>query len=197
MSTHACCPPSERAVQVVVPSADAREVAGLVAQQIGQRGQLRRQRRREPHHADRHRRAAGHQRRPRRDALRAADEHPVESHPLGRKAVEVRRLHVLVSVAAEIRVAVIVGEQEQDVRFLRGKTSSAKNAPADAEEHTQGFHSLRSPVLATVVISPRQSTRTFSGVDPRREPGQIGLHRGILRVFRQIRPFVGVLVVIV
>jgi hypothetical protein len=41
-----------------------------------------------------------------------------EPHAVFRKLIEVRRLDLLLSVATEIAVAEIVGQDENDVRFL-------------------------------------------------------------------------------
>ena len=62
---------------------------------------------------------AGHQAAARRGADGAAGVELRELHPLGRHAVDVRRLDLLLAVAAEFAVAEVVGDDEHDVRPRR------------------------------------------------------------------------------
>ena len=52
--------------------------------------------------------------------MRAADEHSIESHAFRGETIEVGGVDVAVPVGAEIRIAVVVGKEKQDVgRSLR------------------------------------------------------------------------------
>ena len=59
--------------------------------------------------------AAGHERRARRGADRLRDVEAGEARSLGRQAIEIRRLECLCAKAADVAVALIVGEDEDDV----------------------------------------------------------------------------------
>ena len=68
------------------------------------------------HHAAAKRIAARHQRRPRRGAERRRAVELRQPRPFGRHAVEVRRFELRMAVAAEVAVAEVVGQDEDDVR---------------------------------------------------------------------------------
>ena len=58
--------------------------------------------------------------RPARPADRVRHKRPVEPHPFLRHAVDIRRLVAAAVVGADRLIAVIVGEDEQDVRAVVG-----------------------------------------------------------------------------
>src|SRR6185295_18014623 len=80
--------------------------------------------------------AAGEQARARGRANRA-DEEAVELNRPARKAIDVRRRDVRVAGHAEVAVALVVGEDEQDVRPRRGglrRTCGVQRKPDEAEQ---------------------------------------------------------------
>jgi hypothetical protein len=107
------------AIEMITAPAYADEITSFALQDLRKRDLIPRQRRGEARDARCDWRAPRHDRRPRWHTLRRAGEHAAKHHPLRREAVETRRLHLLATVAAEERVAVVVGEHEEDVRPRR------------------------------------------------------------------------------
>ena len=68
---------------------------------------------------------AGHERTPGRGANRAAGIVLRETHALGRHAIDVWRLYVLLAVASKVALAEIVRQDEDDVgwSFISGSSS--------------------------------------------------------------------------
>ena len=84
-------------------------------------------------------RAAGEHGRPRRRAERRGRVVGREAHPFAREAIEGGRLEGVVAVAAEIAVAEVVGDDEQDVRRprprrLRVRGELVRLAPHEEDE---------------------------------------------------------------
>ena len=75
---------------------------------------------------------AGHEAAARRRADGAAGVGLGEAHALGRQAVEVGRLDALLAVAAEVAVAEVVGQDEDDVGLGAGACTGAAAAPETA-----------------------------------------------------------------
>ena len=125
-----------RTVEVVVAAADAREIARLVAENFRKHGHVARERIGEAADARGLRRAAGHERGARRHALGRGGERAVEAQALGGEAVEVGRLD-RIAVTANIGRAVVVGENDDDVRARWG---GGVGEGGRQEEEREGFH---------------------------------------------------------
>jgi hypothetical protein len=69
-------------------------------------------------HADAHRIASGHERRPRRGARRGRHVEVREPQPLARHPIEMRRVHVDGAKAGEIGVAQVIGQDDDEVGSL-------------------------------------------------------------------------------
>ncbi len=135
------------AVEVVAAPANADEVASLTSENFRERGFIARQRRREARDARRHRRAAGHDGSAGGHALRRGGEHAAELDALRRQAVEVGRLQVGASIAAQERLAVVVRKHEHDVG-RRGEGGAGKRQQSDEGGQT-GHDETESPPLGT------------------------------------------------
>ena len=104
-------------VEVIRAPADAGVVAGFFAEDFREGNFVARQRRRETRHAGGDGGAAREKAGAGRHALGRDGEQAVEFHALGRELIEGGRADVGVPVAAEERIAVVVGEDEEDVGF--------------------------------------------------------------------------------
>jgi len=106
-----------------VPFADQARFVTRAAQQLGQEplgvGQLIRAAVVIPRHAKALLIRAGHQPEPAGRARGAGDIAIGETHLAAREAVELRRGHVLAAVAAEVAVAQVVGEDDDEIRLRR------------------------------------------------------------------------------
>ena len=60
-----------------------------------------------------------------------------EAHPLGVQSVEVRRLQHRVAVGGHVAVALIVGEDEDDVRLLAGERIGGGSTADRAEKYDE------------------------------------------------------------
>ena len=107
--------------------------------------------------------SARHERGTRRHALRRGGEHAVKLDPFRGQTVKVRRLHLLASVAMQVRVAVIIREDEEDVRqlfSLRMKRETAEEEYEGAEKTNHGvmkscpINAPAQPVLQAPSIPP-------------------------------------------
>ena len=128
-----------------VPLADdGRRVAGLL-QGLRQRALLQRQAvlRPRPDHADLqpvpHRIAARHQGGPRRGADRLHVE-LLEPRARRRELVEVRRLDLLAAVEADVGIAQVVGQDEDDVRFALLRTGRIEKGRCDEQGQDEAAH---------------------------------------------------------
>ena len=99
---------------MVRPAADAGVVIGGV-QKLRNGRDLAGERRGEAVHPNVDHVATGENRSPRRHALRGGGVGPVKAHAAPGQAVQVRGLQVGIAVGAQIRHAVVVGQDEEDV----------------------------------------------------------------------------------
>ena len=84
---------------------------------------------------------AAHQRGPGGLAVRAAGVAVGEPHPLGGQAVDVRRLVVLAAEAADVGVAEVVGQDEDDIRpRFRGRGGRDHDGRRQGQQSQQTTH---------------------------------------------------------
>jgi hypothetical protein len=89
---------------------------------------------------------AGHEHAARRRADVVAGVVGGESLPGGGEAIDVRRAELLLAVAAQVAVAEVVGDDEDDIRWIFGAGfGDAKDQQSDPNDRENGSHRASSP----------------------------------------------------
>src|SRR5260370_32728882 len=136
-------------IQMKIPAANAGVIASGT-QHLGSGDDIRRQRGAEAAHTRGHRRASGHQRCPRWYTLRRGRECTLEQHALARELIERRSGHPACAVDAEIRIAMIVGQDEQNVwRRVLSLQSQWRGR--------QGLKQAPPPHCPSTILTPRSA----------------------------------------
>ena len=126
------------AVEVIGTADHADVIARLFLEDFRERDHVAGQRRREARDAGGHRRAAAQVSGTGRYALRGGSEEATELDPFAGQLVQDRRADVGVTVTAQVRVTMVVGQQEQDVGLLGGRQKDAETEPAEQGSHGVG-----------------------------------------------------------